>query len=90
MKRVFVLTIILGSAFSLNAQIFTKEDSLNAGLIRSPQATVLSGYGQAKVKYDLRQKTGTANLTRNVLFLGHKFNNKIYFFSEMELEDAKY
>ncbi len=89
MKRVFVLTIILGSAFSLNAQIFTKEDSLNAGLIRSPQATVLSGYGQAKVKYDLRQKTGTANLTRNVLFLGHKFNNKIYFFSEMELEDAK-
>lgn len=70
------------------AQIFTKEDSLNAGLVRSGQPTVISGYGQAKVEYDLKYKTGVANLTRNVLFLGHKFSSKVYFFSEMELENA--
>jgi len=81
---VFVLFLISAS----KAQIFTKEDSLNAGLVRSGQPTVISGYGQAKVEYDLRYKTGVVNLTRNVLFLGHKFSNKIYFFSEMELENA--
>ena len=74
------------SAFT---QVLTREDSLNAGLIRSNNSTVISGYGQAKVEYDLRQKTGIANLTRNVLFIGHKFNDKIYFFSEMEMENAK-
>ena len=30
-----------------------------------------------------------ANLTRNVLFLGHRFNERISFFSEMELENAR-
>ena len=75
-------------ATSAMAQVFTKEDSLHAGLVRSSNATVLSGYGQVKVQYDMRYKTGEANLTRNVLFLGHKFSNRVYFFSEMELENA--
>jgi len=70
------------------AQVFTKEDSLHAGLVRSNQATVISGYGQAKVQYDMKYKTAEANLTRNVLFIGHKFSKKVYFFSEMELENA--
>jgi hypothetical protein len=69
--------------------VLTHEDSLAAGLFRSNNITVISGYGQAKVEYDFRTKTAVANLTRNVLFLGHKFNDKIYFFSEMELENAK-
>jgi hypothetical protein len=70
------------------AQVFTKEDSLHAGLVRSNQATVISGYGQAKVQYDMKYKTADANITRNVLFIGHKFSKKVYFFSEMELENA--
>ncbi|HKR07300.1 MAG TPA: hypothetical protein VJY62_21880, partial [Bacteroidia bacterium] len=37
----------------------------------------------------LRYKTGRANLTRIVLFVGHKFSNNISFFSETEIEDAK-
>jgi hypothetical protein len=41
------------------------------------------------VQYDFRDKTAEANLTRNVLFIGHRFSKKIYFFSEMEIEDAK-
>ena len=88
MRYCLLLCFILMSISESKAQIFTKEDSLNAGLVRSGQPTVISGYGQAKVEYDLRYKTGIANLTRNVLFLGHKFSSKIYFFSEMELENA--
>ena len=72
-----------------NAQVLTAEDSLTAGLVQSGQSTVISGYGQAKVEYDFRYKTANVNLTRNVLFIGHKFNNNIYLFSEMEIEDAK-
>ncbi|MEO5643010.1 MAG: hypothetical protein ABIQ40_03040 [Bacteroidia bacterium] len=73
----------------LSAQVLTREDSLQAGLYRSDRMTVLSGYGEAKVSYDTRFKTGEANLTRNVIFLGHKFNSKISLFSELEIEDAK-
>jgi hypothetical protein len=89
MFRYFLLLIILSSSFSALSQVLTHEDSLTAGLIKSNNVTVISGYGQAKVEYDARLKTATASLTRNVVFIGHKFNNKIYFFSEMELEDAK-
>ncbi len=77
------------SAILSDAQVITREDSLNAGLTPKNSPTVISGYGQAKVEYDLRSKTGTANLTRNVLFLGHRFSNKISFFSELEIENAK-
>lgn len=84
---VFVLALF---STSVNAQILTKEDSLSAGLTgRKSSFSMISGYGEVKVSYDQRFKTGTANLTRNVLFFGHKFSNNVYFFSEMELEDAK-
>lgn len=71
------------------AQIITAEDSLTAGLVHSDNSTLVSGYGEVKVSYDQQLGTGTANLTRNVLFLGHRFNNRITFFSEWELEDAR-
>lgn len=74
---------------TLHAQVLTREDSLNAGLVRSDRTTVISGYGEVKVSYDQRLGTGQANLTRNVLFVGHRFNQRISFFSEMELENAK-
>lgn len=85
------LLLVLFSTIAISkvsAQVITLEDSLNAGLVRSDKPTVISGYGQAKVEYDLRFKTGTASLTRNILFIGHRFNSRISFFSEMELEDA--
>lgn len=81
--------LMIASCLSLQAQVITREDSLNAGLTPKNNPTVISGYGQAKVQYDLRFQTGTASLTRNVIFLGHRFSNRISFFSEMELENAK-
>ena len=82
---IFVTLITISS----QAQVITREDSLNAGLTPKNSPTVISGYGQAKVEYDMRFKTGVASLTRNVLFIGHRFSNKISFFSELEIEDAK-
>lgn len=89
MKRILYPLILLSVASVSYGQILTREDSLSAGLIRRDQTTVISAYGQVKVEYDAQYHTATANLTRNVLFLGHRFSNTVYFFSEMELENAK-
>src|SRR4051812_34267424 len=74
---------------SSSAQILTKEDSLSAGIIARNTATVISGYGSAKYSLETRSKIARANLDRVIIFLGHKFNNKISVFTEMEVEDAK-
>src|SRR5450432_45714 len=72
-----------------NAQklIFTNEDSLNAG--SSTQKTVISGYGSAFYQRNFNQQQSVMTLERAVLFLGHQFSNKISFFSELEVENAK-
>jgi hypothetical protein len=75
-------------SYTVKSQVLTKEDSLAANLLRSDRSTVISAYGEVGVTYDLRYKTGEASLTRNVLFLGHKFSDKVSLFSEMELENA--
>lgn len=83
-----LVCLVLSPALS-NAQLLTREDSLNAGLSPNPRAVIISGYGEAKYSFDNNLKTATANLTRNVLFVGYRFNEKFTFFSEIELEDAK-
>lgn len=72
-----------------SAQVLTPEDSLSAGLIRRDAATVLSGYGEVRVSYHQQSNTGIANVPRAVLFLGHRFSERISLFSEFELEDAR-
>lgn len=67
-------------------QILTNEDSLNSGVSRTK--TVISGYGSAYYSRDFYNEAATAGLDRAVLFIGHQFNNKITFFSEMEVENA--
>lgn len=84
-----ILTATLTRAqFRTNAQqlIMTNEDSLHAGIAKSK--TVVSGYGSAAYQRDFNAQMSKANLERVVLFVGHQFNEKISFFSEMELENA--
>jgi hypothetical protein len=88
-SKIILLSAFSFVAFSVTSQILTREDSLSAGLVKNNNVTLISGYGQAKVEYDLRTGTAVADLTRNVLFIGHKFNNRISLFSEMEVESAK-
>lgn len=68
-------------------QIFTSEDSLNTGT--AVNKTVISGYGSAFYQRDFNLKQSIVTLERVVLFVGHQFNKKIAFFSEMEIENAK-
>ncbi len=74
--------------FRTNAQqlILTNEDFLNTG--SNKNKTVVSGYGSAFYQRNNDLTQATASLERVVLFVGHKFNDKISFFSELELENA--
>ncbi|HEY4196485.1 MAG TPA: hypothetical protein VGM63_13170 [Mucilaginibacter sp.] len=65
----------------------TSEDSLNNNLSKS--ATTIGGYGNAFYQNNSRLQTSRLDLERFVLFTGHKFNDKISVFSELEVEDAK-
>lgn len=87
-RYLFVISLVIGSFFSSSAQVLTPEDSLYAGLISKEQSTVLSGYGEARYTLDTKRKNANASLSRVVLFVGHKFSNKISLFTELELEDA--
>src|ERR1700712_912955 len=72
-----------------NAQqlIMTNEDSLMSG--SNSQKTVISGYGSAFYQRNFDQQQSTVTLERAVLFVGHQFSQKISFFSELEIENAK-
>jgi hypothetical protein len=99
MKRSILLTAFLSVAviithaqtqpFRTRAQqlVMTNEDSLNAGI--TTNKTVISGYGSTFYQRDFNEKVSTITLERAVLFVGHQFNSKISFFSELELENAK-
>jgi len=65
----------------------TGEDSLNSFSNRT--RTVISGYGDLAYQNNFNEKTATIGLKRAVLFVGHQFNSRIAFFSELEVEDAK-
>ncbi|MFL5727962.1 MAG: hypothetical protein ACJ75J_00630 [Cytophagaceae bacterium] len=83
--------LILFAIFSAQAQVITREDSLNAGLTPpvAGQNTVISGYGQGQYSRNFKTNTAEANLPRIVTFFGHRFNRNISFFSELEIEDVK-
>src|SRR5436190_14410260 len=89
MRKRILLSILTFSLISASAQVMTHEDSLQANLSARDANTYISGYGELKYEYDFVDKTAHTNLTRSVLFVGHRFNDKISFFSELELEDAK-
>jgi hypothetical protein len=89
LKPTILILIVCIHCFTSQAQVLTSEDSLAAGITKNDRSTVLSGYGEAKYQYDTRYQVAEANLTRAVLFIGHRFNQKISFFSELELEDGK-
>ncbi|MEC5142689.1 hypothetical protein [Chitinophaga sp. 212800010-3] len=86
-----LLTVCFANAQQITAAqrlvLSTNEDSLNAGVAKNK--TVISGYGSAYYQRNFNEQMSFATLERAVLFVGHQFNEKIAFFSEMELENAK-
>lgn len=89
MRALSIVLIIIAFYTSAAAQLLTREDSLSAGLSPTSRNTILSGYGEMKYSYNQNERSATANLTRNVLFIGYRFNDKITMFSELEVEDGK-
>lgn len=87
-KIIFTIIAIISFAFRSQAQIITREDSLSAGLVAGTSKTIISGYGEANISKDFTTNTSHATLKRTVLFIGHKFTDKITLFTEMELENA--
>lgn len=95
MRKFFILIVAMTTCFAANAQyrtaaqqqILTNEDSLSTGGI-SFKKTVISGYGSASYQHDFNAQHSVATLDRAVLFVGHKFTDKIAFFSELEIENA--
>jgi len=89
--KIFTLSLaflfITGALSAQTKSLVTAEDSLNSGLSKS--ATTIGGYGNAFYQRNNFQGTSKLNLERLVLFTGHKFNDKISVFSELEVEDAK-
>src|ERR1700761_4241267 len=80
--------LISGSLFAQSStNPVTSEDSLNNNSSKS--ATTIGGYGDAFYQRNNNLGTSKVDLERFVLFTGHKFNEKISFFSELEVEDAK-
>src|ERR1700754_2355105 len=75
---------VSGSVFAQQ----TSEDSLNKNSL-STSSTTIGGYGDAFYQRNNNLGTSKVDLERFVLFTGHKFNDKISFFSELEVEDAK-
>jgi hypothetical protein len=94
MRHFFFLAVLIFLQYAAQGQfrtpaqqqILTNEDSLNSGISRT--RTVISGYGSAFYERDFYNKSAVAGLDRAVLFVGHQFNRKIAFFSEMEVENA--
>lgn len=87
-----ILILILGynskAQFKTGAQrlVLTNEDSLTTGT--SKNKTVISGYGSAFYQRNFYNHQSRATLERVVLFVGHQFNSRISFFSELEVENA--
>jgi hypothetical protein len=89
--KTFTLSIfflfIAVTLFAQKAPPVTAEDSLNNNLSKS--TTTIGGYGNAFYQRNANLGTSKINLERFVIFTGHKFNDKISMFSELEVEDAK-
>jgi hypothetical protein len=86
-SKTFTLSLLfLFASGSLLAQ--TSEDSLSNNNL-SKSSTTVGGYGDAFYQRNNNLGTSKIDLERFVLFTGHKFNDKISFFSELEVEDAK-
>ncbi len=84
----FLIAIFYFSASSAQSP-GTAEDSLNNNVTSFLSHTTIGGYGNLTYTNDFNRKFAKMNLDRFVLFVGHKFSQKISFFGEMEVEDAK-
>ncbi len=83
----FHLVLVTGTG-AYAQKTATAEDSLDTKANKG-QSTFLGGYGDISYVRNFNEQTSLMNLNRAVLFVGHKFSDRISLFTEFELEDAK-
>jgi hypothetical protein len=90
MLKKLVLIFVAGFFLISNgfSQQISAEDSLQQKA-SDKHSTYIGGYGDISYQRNNNLQQAEINLNRAVVFIGHRFNNKISFFSELELEDAK-
>ncbi len=104
MKKLVVMTVLIfvsaaarGSDSDLQSQIETlktqvqalQNDRTPAQSIKGASDTMIGGYGEIHYNhYSQEPSRSQADLNRFVLFFGHRFNEQIGFFSEVEWEHA--
>jgi hypothetical protein len=82
-----IIQSLTAQKYQTQAQkLITSEDSLNRGANNTK--TVISGYGSAFYQRNFDQHQSVVTVDRAVLFVGHKFNEKISLFTELEVEHA--
>jgi hypothetical protein len=90
-KFLLLASICFISASGAHAQseVNDVQHSLSKDSASFLSKTFINGYGNAFYQRDFDAETSKVNLERFVLFVGHRFNSKISFYSELEVEDAK-
>jgi hypothetical protein len=90
MKNLFLPVFLIFSLQIVRSQtVTTAEEKLSADSSAKPSHTTIGGYGNAFYQRDFNAELSEINLERFVLFVGHKFSDRISFFGELEIEDAK-
>ena len=90
MKKGTLMVII----FCFNIYFSSAQVPINSAEMKMMEDTVhgqttVGGYGDAYYQRNNNEEVSRLNLERFVLFVGHKFDKKFSFFSELEVEDAK-
>lgn len=84
----FVISFLSTYVSQAQEQPSTGESLLEKGESQGSN-TFIGGYGNALYQRDFDAEEARLNLERFVLFVGHRFSERISIFSELEVEDAK-
>ncbi|HIP31919.1 MAG TPA: hypothetical protein EYG86_04075 [Crocinitomicaceae bacterium] len=91
MKQILLLLALSIITYS-NSQVYT-DTTVDSGfkriLLNNRKGFSIGSYGEAHYNAPIEKgkfKNGTADLHRLILYTGYRFNSKLQFFSEMEIE----
>lgn len=92
MKNGILLVVALLFVTLSNAQVYidtTVNSSMKRILLNQNKGFSIGSYGEAHYNAPIEKgkfRNGTADLHRMILYVGYRFNSKLQFFSEIEIE----
>jgi len=95
MKKGYILIIAILFTSLASAQVFIDTNvnfAMKRILLNQHKGFSLGSYGEAHYNAPIEKgkfRNGTADLHRMILYVGYRFNSKLQFFSEIEIEHIK-